>query len=107
SAQTPPASINSSIAIRPIGGTIRTSAITFTQIQHVRQLSDGRLLVNDPGKHQVIMLDSTLANPVVVIDSVGGKDNSYGARPGGLVPYRGDSTIFADPVSSSLVIIDP
>src|ERR1051326_4647270 len=97
----------SSIAVRKIGATVRTSAVTFGQVQHLRRLSDGRVLVNDPGRHQVLLLDSTLANPVVVIDSVGGHDNSYGTRAGGLLPYRGDSSLFADPVSSSLLLIDP
>ena len=77
-AQSAPASIATSIPVRKIGATVRTSAVTFTSVQHVRRLSDGRLLVNDPGRHQVLLLDSTLANPVVVIDSIGGHDNSYG-----------------------------
>ena len=73
----------------------------------MRRLSDGRLLVNDPSRHQVIMLDSTLANPVVVIDSVGGRDNSYGLRAGGIIPYRGDSTFFVDPTSATMLLIGP
>jgi hypothetical protein len=101
------ASIATKIAVRKLGPVVRTSAITFGGVQHVRRLSDGRLLVNDPSRRQVLMLDSTLANPVVVIDSVGGRDNSYGLRPGGIVPYRGDSTFFVDPTSSTLLLIDP
>jgi hypothetical protein len=106
-AQSAPSSIETSIKVRPLGPTIRKSAITFGGVQHVRQLSDGRVLVNDPSRHQVLMLDSTLANPVVVIDSVGGRDNSYGLRSGGIIPYRGDSTFFVDPTSSTLLLIDP
>jgi hypothetical protein len=103
----PPASISTKIAVRKLGPVVRVSAITFGGVQHVRRLSDGRLLVNDPSRRQVLMLDSTLANPVVVIDSVGGRDNSYGMRTGGIVPYRGDSTFFVDPTSSTLLLIDP
>jgi hypothetical protein len=102
-----PATIETKIPIRKIGATVRTSAITFGGVQHVRRLSDGRLLVNDPSRRQVLMLDSSLANPIVVIDSVGGRDNSYGMRAGGIVPYRADSTFFVDPTSSTLLLIDP
>src|SRR3954469_4410507 len=100
-------SIATKIAVRKLGPVVRTSAITFGGVQHVRRLSDGRLLVNDPSRHQVLLLDSTLANAVVVIDSVGGRDNSYGMRSGGIVPYRGDSTFFVDPTSSILLLIAP
>jgi hypothetical protein len=106
-AQGVPTSIATSIPVRPIGAKVRSSAVTFSSVQHVRRLSDGRLLVNDPGRRQIVLLDSTLANPVVVIDSVGGHDNSYGLRAGGLLPFRGDSTVFADPTSQTLLIIDP
>src|SRR3954469_24421813 len=100
-------SISTKVAVRKLGPTIRTSAITFGGVQHIRRLSDGRVLVNDPSRHQVLLLDSTLANPVVVIDSIGGRDNSYGLRSGGIIPYRGDSTFFVDPTSSTLLLIDP
>src|SRR5689334_9756413 len=65
-----PASIATTIQVRKLGPVVRTSSITFGGVQHVRRLSDGRLLVNDPSRRQVIMLDTALANPVVVIDSV-------------------------------------
>ena len=106
-AQAPPTSVATTIAVRKLGPVVRTSAITFGGVQHLRRLSDGRLLVNDPSRRQVLMLDTALANPVVVIDSVGGKDNSYGMRTGGVIPYRGDSTFFVDPTSSTLLLIDP
>ncbi|HET9423968.1 MAG TPA: hypothetical protein VFO55_01245 [Gemmatimonadaceae bacterium] len=106
-AQAMPSTIETKIAVRKLGPVVRGSAITFGGVQHVRRLSDGRLLVNDPSRRQVLLLDSTLANPVVVIDSVGGRDDSYGLRAGGIVPYRGDSTFFVDPTSSTLLLIDP
>ena len=102
-----PTSIATKIQIRKLGPVVRSSAITFGGVQHVRRLSDGRLLVNDPSRRQVLLLDSTLANPIVVIDSAGGRDNSYGMRTGGIIPYRGDSTFFVDPTSSTLLLIDP
>src|SRR6478672_1203386 len=100
-AQRPP-----TIPIRAIGAVTGTSAITFQQIQHLRALSDGRVLINDPGKRQVIMLDSTLANPVVVIDSAGGA-NMYGQQAGALIPFAADSTLFVDRTASAFLVIDP
>src|SRR3954471_12837129 len=102
-----PLSVATTIQVRKLGPVVRTSAITFGGVQHVRRLSDGRVLVNDPSRRQVLLLDSALANPIVVIDSVGGRDNSYGMRAGGIIPYRGDSTFFVDPTSSTLLLIDP
>lgn len=106
-AQTMPSSIETPVTVRQLGPTVRTSAVTFGGVQHLRRLSDGRVLVNDPSRRQILLLDSTLANPVVVIDSAGGRDDSYGMRAGGLIPYRGDSTFFVDPTSSTLLLIDP
>lgn len=95
------------IPVRKLGATVRTSTVTFGGVQHVRRLSDGRLLVNDPSRRQVLMLDSTLASATVVIDSAGGRDNSYGGRAGGLIPYRGDSSFFVDPTSSTMLLVTP
>jgi hypothetical protein len=102
-----PTSIATKVSVRKLGAPIRTSTVSLGGVQHLRRLSDGRLLVNDPGRRQVLLLDSSLANPVVVIDSAGGRANSYGMRPGALIPYRGDSTFFVDPTSSTLVLIEP
>ena len=93
------------VPIRPLGALVATSAITFTQIQHLRALSDGRVLVNDPGKRQVILLDTALANPKVVVDSSGGA-TMYGMGAGALIPFAGDSTLFVDRGASAFLVID-
>jgi len=93
------------VPIRPLGAAVGTSAITFTQIQHFRALSDGRVLINDPGKRQVILLDSALANPKVVVDSSGGA-TMYGMGAGALIPFAGDSTLFVDRNASAFLVID-
>ena len=33
--------------------------------------------------------------------------SAYGTRPGGLIAFRGDSTLFVDPASLSMLLIDP
>jgi len=43
----------------------------------------------------------------VVADSTSSTANAYGVRPGGLIAYRGDSTLFVDPASLSMLVIDP
>src|SRR4051812_47894917 len=83
------------VPVRPLGATTGTSAVTFGQVQHLRALSNGSVLVNDPGRRQVIMLDSALANPRVVVDSAGGA-TMYGPSAGALIPFAGDSTLFVD-----------
>jgi hypothetical protein len=94
------------VPVRPLGATTATSAVTFQQVQHFRALANGRVLVNDPGRHQVIMLDSTLANPTTVVDSAGGA-NMYGMQAGALIPFAGDSTLFVDRGASAFLVIDP
>jgi hypothetical protein len=92
--------------IRQLGPATATSAVTFQQVQHLRVLSDGKVFVNDPGRRQVLLLDASLANPKVVVDSAGGA-NMYGQNAGALIPFAGDSTLFVDRNASAFLIIDP
>lgn len=73
----------------------------------VRQLPDGKILVNDIQNRQLLLLDHSLANISVVADSTSGGASSYGIRPGGIIPYLGDSTLFVDPAGLSMFVIDP
>ena len=80
---------------------------TFGAAFSVRALSDGRVLVNDPAKRRVILFDSTLASFTVVADSTPATGNAYGGRFANLIAYRGDSTLFVDAQSLSMLVIDP
>ena len=73
----------------------------------VQPLPGGRLLVNDPIKRRVVLLDSSLKQLAVVADTTAATRNAYGARDGGLIPFRGDSALFVDPTSLSMLVIDP
>jgi hypothetical protein len=75
-------------------------------VSQVRQLPGGRVLVNDAATRRVLMLDSTLAVIGVVADSTSATANAYASRSGGLIPYRGDSTLFVDPSSMSMLVFD-
>lgn len=79
----------------------------FGNIFGIRQLTGGKVLVNDGIRRQLVMLDASLGNPTVVVDSVAEGGNSYGPRAAPLIPYLGDSTLFVDGTSLSLLVIDP
>lgn len=93
--------------IRLINAPDGASKQVLGNVAAVRPLPDGRLLVNDIQNRQLLMLDRSLANISIVADSTSGGANSYGTRPGGLIAYLGDSTLFVDPAGLSMFVIDP
>jgi hypothetical protein len=95
------------IPVRPLGRTVAVSSVPFSNPVNVRQLANGRVLVNDTRRRLVLSLDSMLANSVVVIDSTPGVPNSYGTRATAIFPHLGDSTLFLDPTSTSMILLDP
>lgn len=73
----------------------------------VRQLVGGKVLVDDAGSRRLVVFDSALSASSIVLDSVSGGANSYGRRPIPLVRYLGDSSLFADLNSRTVLVIDP
>jgi hypothetical protein len=92
--------------LRQLGRAISTSE-ALGAVSAVRQLPNGLLLVNDPIKRQLLLMDSSLKTIAVVADTTSATKHAYGARGGGLLAYRGDSTLFVDPASLSMLVIDP
>src|SRR5689334_19055231 len=84
-------------AIRQLGPVVAKSTIFASPRLTVRALPGGRLLVNDLAGRKVVMLDSTLANVSVVADTTSATANAFSGRMGGLIAYRGDSSLFVDP----------
>src|SRR5256714_8314512 len=84
-----------------------TSTEALVSLAAVRQLPNGNVLVNDQGGRRVLLMDSTLNVLGVVADSSSSASSAYGPRPGGLIPYRGVSTLSVDPASLSILVIDP
>ena len=82
------------------------STQTFGAVLGVRQIAGGKVLVDDAGQRQIRLLDSTLATSTLVLDSTPGASNSYGRRPVPLVPYLGDSSLFADLKSRTVLVLD-
>lgn len=94
------------LEVRPIGAATVTSTDTITMLGGIRELPGGRLLVNDIVRRQLLLLDNNLKLVRVVADTAPGTPNPYGQRPGSLVAYRGDSSLFIDAASLSMLVID-
>lgn len=92
--------------VRKIESAQAVSAEPLGAISQIRHLSDGRVLVNDGTRRRLLMMDSTLKNVTVVLDSLTEVENAYGTRAGTLIPYLGDSTLFVDPATLAMLILD-
>lgn len=92
--------------VRSIGPVVAASPSEFASISSVRALSDGSVLVNDLTGRKVVLLDPTLAHSKVIADSTGATSTAYSSRLGGLIPYHGDTTLFVDPQSMSMLVLD-
>lgn len=95
------------VPVMALAPSAATSTATFGSILGLRQLPNGSVLVNDAGRRRVLMLDASLTKVTVVIDSTAGTSNSYGPRATPLIAYLGDSSLFVDVASTSLLVIDP
>src|SRR5215208_3703502 len=84
------------IPIRDLTTIEATSAEIVGFVNGVRELSDGRVLVNDAGKRRLLMFDRLLSTARVVADTVAGSKVQYGPRATGIIPYAGDSTLLVD-----------
>ncbi len=93
--------------IRPLGRVTASSSDSLGPISNIRHLPNGRLLVNDVVHRRVLMLDSTLKVVSVIADSTSATANAYASQVGALIAFRGDSTLFVDPTSLSMLVIDP
>ncbi len=95
------------VPIRELSRPEAKTTETFGNIFGVRQLKDGRLLVNDGVRRQLVALDANLGRRTVLVDSVTVGGQSYGPRAAPLIPFVADSTLFVDAQSLSLLVIDP
>jgi hypothetical protein len=103
----PLAAQSAKLPIRPLPAPTATSTETVRSLAAVRHLPNGNVLVNDQAGRRVLLMDSTLKLISVVADSTSSTASAYGPQPGGLISYRGDSTLFVDPASMSMLVIAP
>jgi hypothetical protein len=101
-----PGTSTSRPAIRPLGAVAATSAEPLGLVNNIRALPGGKLLVNDMTGRRVLLMDSTFAVLKVVADTTPGNPNSYGGGVASLIAFRGDSTLFVDAQSLSMLVID-
>jgi hypothetical protein len=94
-------------AIQRITTASAVSSDPLRSIQGIRELADGRVLVNDGASRRLLLMDTTLHTMGAVLDSLSEFSNSYGTRAGILIPYRADSTLFIDPASFAMLVLDP
>jgi hypothetical protein len=92
--------------IRQIGPVTAASTEPLGEFITVRHLSNG-VLVNDVRNRRLLMFDSTLSRATVIADTTPATGNAYGGRTAGLIAYRGDSSLFVDPQSMSMQVVDP
>jgi hypothetical protein len=83
------------------------SADAFGAVTNVRELPDGRLLLNDGTRRRLLLLDTAMTVQRVVLDSLSEVAHTYGPRAGTLIPWRGDSTLFIDPAAFAAVVLAP
>src|SRR3954467_12165908 len=88
------ASAQSLPPIRQLGPVTAVAKEPLGAVSSIRHLPDGRVLVNDIIGRRVVMFDSTLSTITLIADTTSATASAYGPRPGGLIAYRGDSTLF-------------
>jgi hypothetical protein len=92
--------------VRQVGPISARSSEPMGAVSTAVPLPGGKVLVNDILNRRVVMFDSTLSKVTVVADSTSATANAYGARGGGLLPWGGDSALFVDPASLSMMVIN-
>jgi hypothetical protein len=93
-------------AVRRIESAQAISTEPLGAITNIRHLPNGRVLLNDGTRRRLLMLDSSLKLISVVLDSLTEVQNAYGTRAGTIIPYRGDSTVFIDPATLAMLVLD-
>lgn len=99
------------IPVRTLGPITAMSKDTVGPVIITRALSNGSVLVNDLANRRVVIFDPTLATAKAVIDTLGGTETGAAAKvaqwANTLIPYMGDSTLFVDRATQSLMVLDP
>ncbi len=106
-----PAMAQQKVVTRALGAITAVSTDSLGARVAIRALSNGKVLVNDIVRHRVLLFDESLKSYKVVIDSAssGGSNAAIPvALPSAqLITYTGDSTLYVDMSSMSLLVLDP
>jgi hypothetical protein len=75
-------------------------------VSAVRALPDGRVIVNDLTWRQLRLFERDLATSTVLADSTPATGRAYGGQFASLIAFRGDSSLFIEPQSMSMAVLD-
>src|SRR5579862_3340505 len=98
--------------VRQLGPIVAAANDLLGTLPSVRVISGGRVLVSDGIKRRLLLFDSTLKNPTVILDALGAASRGFPSAPnpsqrsGTLIAGRGDTTLFLDLPARSLLSID-
>ncbi len=99
------------VVTRPLGIITAVSTDSLGPRVAIRALSTGKVLVNDIVRHRVVLFDESLKSYRVVMDSAsnGGANAAVPVSlpSAQLISYTGDSTLYVDMSSMSLLVLDP
>src|SRR5689334_17086004 len=96
-----------SVPLRQVQPPSANSDRAFGGILGLVELKDGRVLVDDGGRLELVVLSADLSTSLILADTVGAAANRYPATPGQLIEYLGDSTLFFDLENHAFLVIDP
>jgi hypothetical protein len=93
--------------VRSLGQVTKVSAAgVLGSVSMARPLANGAVIVNDVTRRQVVLFDANLVKQKIVADTSMATGKSYGSALGGLIAFRGDSSLFVDPSTLSMLVID-
>ena len=94
--------------VRPLGQVTHVSPKgVLGSVSMVRPLSSGGVIVNDITRRQVVLFDASFANVKTIAEASPTAENNYAGPMAGLLAFTGDSSIFIEPRSLSMLVIDP
>ena len=82
------------------------SSVIFGGPIGVRQVAGGKVMINDGRLRQIKLFDSTLTSFTMVSDSTPGTSTYYGPYGMQLIPYFGDSSLFGDFPSQTILLLN-
>ncbi len=93
--------------VRSLGQITTVSAAgVLGSVSMVRALPNGAVLVNDVRNRQLVLFDANLVRLKTIADTSIATGKSYGSALGGLIGFSGDSSLFVDPSTLSMLVID-
>lgn len=93
--------------VRPLGPVTHVSqGGLLGSVSMVRPLASGGAIVNDITRRQLVLFDADLHRVKIFADSTSGTTGTYSGSMGGLLAFTGDSSLFIDPRSLSMLVLD-